>query len=464
MYQLYSYRPKRFLRFLQKYSWKEGVFIFGSFLSGPLLIYLLSLKRFIQATEKKKKLIWTSKVSRLFFVTSILFLVISWDRPAYVLFSIPFLIIFSSFLLIPLEKMIEKKYLKEAVDKLQEIQPLVIGITGSYGKTSIKHILYHFLKNFKKTLMTPGSTNTLMGITKHIRENLVHQEIYIVEMGARELGNIKEICDLVHPDIGMIPSYVGKKYLESLESQEILLKMQVELAESSKSVFFNLDSPFLGDYKNKFHTKYYSLGDKEANLYVKNIEIKNEYTYFTVVEDEKEYFLKTKLLGKNHISNILAALIVARSLGVSWTMLETLTFSLPQFSNNLELKKENNITILNNYFNSSMESFEDALEVMKALPGKNKIIITPGFEEEGEETLEDYQKFAEHIAKNMDRVILVGKYVLEIESALHVLNYPQESLFKVNNFKEANIKLKEILQVDDVVLFQSDVPDDMLWS
>jgi UDP-N-acetylmuramoyl-tripeptide--D-alanyl-D-alanine ligase len=380
----------------------------------------------------------------------------------YVFLTIPFLIKGLVVLVDIFNKMIEKKYLKEAPVKLQQIKPLVIGIIGDESRTNIKYILYHFLKNFKKTLMTEAFT--WLDIAEDITENLVHQEIYIIEMRGRILDNIKEICDLLHPDIGMIPSYVGKKYLESLESQEILLKMQVELAESSKSVFFNLDSPFLGDYKNKFHTKYYSLGDKEANLYVKNIEIKNEYTYFTVVEDEKEYFLKTKLLGKNHISNILAALIVARSLGVSWTMLETLTFSLPQFSNNLELKKENNITILNNYFNSSMESFEDALEVMKALPGKNKIIITPGFEEEGEETLEDYQKFAEHIAKNMDRVILVGKYVLEIESALHVLNYPQESLFKVNNFKEANIKLKEILQVDDVVLFQSDVPDDMLWS
>lgn len=461
MYQLHSYRPNRFLKFIQKYFFKEGIFVIGSFISGYGLIYLLSLKRFIQATEKKKKLIWTSKVSRLFFVTSILFLFISWGRPAYVFLSIPFLIILSSVLLISLEKMIEKKYEKEATIRLQQIKPLVIGITGSYGKTSIKHILYHFLKNFKKTLMTPGSTNTLMGITKHIRENLTHQEIYIVEMGARELGNIKEICNLVHPEVGII-SYIGTQHMEYFESQENLLKTKLELAESSKSVFFNLDSPFLGDYKNKFHAKYYSLSNKEANLYVKNIEIQNEYTCFTVVEDEKEYFLKTKLLGKNHISNILAALIVARSLGLSWTMLETLTFSLPQIQHRLELKKENNITILDNGFNSNIEGSKDALEVMKALPGKNKIIITPGFVELGEQTLEAHQKFSEHIAKNTDRVILVGKAV-GIEEALQVLNYPQEHLFKVNNLQEAKIKLKEILQIDDVVLFENDLSDDYIW-
>ena len=112
------------------------------------------------------------------------------------------------------------------------LKPKVIAITGSYGKTSTKDFLATILSKRYKVLKTPGSFNTPMGICKVIRGELKPEhEIFIVEMGAKEKGNIKELCDLVRPEIGIITA-IGPQHLETFKTMESVVSTKYELIES----------------------------------------------------------------------------------------------------------------------------------------------------------------------------------------------------------------------------------------
>ena len=145
----------------------------------------------------------------------------------------PFIILAANWLLTPVEKSINRKYYNEARDILASMPDLkIIGITGSYGKTSTKHYLHRILSEQFDTLMTPGSFNTTMGVIRTVREYLKpYNEVFIVEMGAKQPGDIKEICDLVHPEIGIVTA-VGEQHLESFKSIENVQLTKFELIDA----------------------------------------------------------------------------------------------------------------------------------------------------------------------------------------------------------------------------------------
>ena len=119
-----------------------------------------------------------------------------------------------------------KKIIKNCPDLL------VIGITGSFGKTSVKYFLDELLSVKYNVLKTPGNFNTTLGVVKTIRSSLrATHDIFLCEMGAKNIGDIKEICDIVHPKMGIITS-VGEMHLESFKSIENVRKTKFELADS----------------------------------------------------------------------------------------------------------------------------------------------------------------------------------------------------------------------------------------
>ena len=168
----------------------------------------------------KKPLVYTARVKRMLVTDTIVsarlmrrrFLPATKKRAlfgfALTLAFMPFLVLIGNFINAPIEKGIRQYYINDAKKMLKACPDLkVIGITGSYGKTSVKYFLSTALKAKYNVLMTPESYNTPMGVVKTIRERLrPTHEIFVCEMGARNVGDIKEICDIVFPDYGIITS------------------------------------------------------------------------------------------------------------------------------------------------------------------------------------------------------------------------------------------------------------------
>ncbi len=462
MFQLNGYKPKRYLKFLIKYFFYDidNLFLFILFFLDPYSSSILFFtKRFLK-NYFKKPFVFTKKSLRFFFLSALLFSFIYFYLQEYVFLFLPLIITSSWFLLRPLDLYIESFYYKEAYKKIRTYEKLLkIGITGSYGKTSIKHILYHLLKNHFKVLMTPGSINTLMGVVRVIRENLDDQDIFICEMGAKYTGNIKELCDLVEPDFGII-SYIGVQHLDIFGSQENILKTKLELAQGSKKRIFNLDSPFLKDYQEKFQAKMYSL-ENSCDLFLKNYTFHEGKTYFTVIENKQEIDLETSLLGINHLSNILPALMVARELKLTWEQISLQVKTLPMIQHRLELKEMNGLKILDNAFNSNPIGAEDALNVLNSFHSGRKIVITPGFIELGEAQKEAHENFGKQLSEVADFIILVGNYqTREIYHSLVEKNYPLDQIYQVDSLQEGQKILRKITQVGDILLFENDLTDD----
>ena len=248
MLQQNSYRNERYKKWLKQNNEYTATSRMACMIMGLLLvstfasfkwflvikaiftIVLLVLSVKLLKTKYKHSLVFTKRVWRLFATELVLmaivallysrleFRAIAFVAIAFSAFSYA-ITMFTNWLLKPVENAINKSFYNDAKRILSQMPDMkIIGITGSYGKTSTKHYLERILSEQFSVLMTPGSFNTPMGVTRTVREMLQpYNEVFIVEMGAKNVGDIKEICDLVNPHYGIVTA-VGPQHLESFKS------------------------------------------------------------------------------------------------------------------------------------------------------------------------------------------------------------------------------------------------------
>lgn len=384
----------------------------------------------------------------------------------------------SNNLMKPVEKKINEGYIEEARQILKENKNLkVIGITGSFGKTSTKFMVAGLLAEKFNVCKTPGSYNTLLGVVRTIREQLDEDdEIFVCEMGARHPGDIKEICDLVNPDLGIITA-IGDAHLESFGSIETTKETKFELARSldnSKSLYVNIDNKNIKDklasdvnnnLKN-YKVVTYSLKDTDADFYATNIDFTGKGARFDVIVNGKEkdkFTVYTKLLGLCNIYNVLGAIAIAWDAGLSADEIVSGALKLKPVEHRLEiLNSTNQITVIDDTFNANPEGTKEALEVLKRIEGNKKIIITPGMTELGEKEYELNKEFGRGCAKNADYTIMVGyKQTKPMQDAFKEENVNSNKFYVAENLDDASEHLRKILELGDVVLYENDMPEDV---
>lgn len=371
----------------------------------------------------------------------------------------------------PLEKVVEQWYYKDAQKKIRSFPNLtVIGITGSFGKTSTKFILNDIISSFFNTLMTPKSFNTKMGVTKVVRENLrpIHQ-IFIVEMGARQKGDIEDICELVHLKIGILTA-IGEQHLETFKSLDTIKNTKSELIESLPDdgiAILNGDDVNIRSlsFRKKRRTLYFGIDSPKLDYFAHDIEVTPKGVSFVVGNYRgEEAKFQTKLLGKHNIYNILAALSVACELGLELRDLANKVRILKPAPHRLEIRKSpGNITVIDDSFSSNPVGAKMALDVLGRMTGKRKILITPGMVELGSKEYEYNKNFGFYAAAVCHVIILVGqRQTLPVQEGLALANYPTDSIYIAADLKGASVYLKSIAQSGDVVLFENDLPDNYI--
>lgn len=379
-------------------------------------------------------------------------------------------VIFSVILLKPVENLINRKYWNEAHDILKSMPDLtVIGITGSYGKTSTKHYLNTILTEEFDVLMTPGSYNTPMGVIRTVREMMKpYHSIFICEMGAKQKGDIKEICDLVDPRIGIITA-VGPMHLESFKTMENVQSTKFELADALPAdgyAVINNDFEYCANRKvDNVKAVRYCVGEKGASsceYWADDVNYSPDGAEFTVRgKDGFEMKFATKLVGGCNISNLTAAIIVALHLGMSGESIRRAVARIEQVEHRLNLKRTpGGVTIIDDAFNSNPSGSAMALEVLSGMKGGKRIVVTPGMIELGDKQHELNKEFGKNIAKSADIAIVVGQYNREaITEGISEVGFPKENLYEVASFNEAQKVLSGILASGDSVLYENDLPD-----
>lgn len=495
MLQQNSYRNERYRRWLSTSgdttSWVRLLALIGVVAMGvrpvpvwfkctlailPLLINIISLLN----ARYKKPLVWTNRAKRIYITAMLLCFVISvaawfvWRDLYVVAFATVALYVLShvvimaaNILLAPVEKHINAGYYNDAARILKSMKGLtVIGVTGSYGKTSTKHYLHRILSEKYNVLMTPGSYNTTMGVIRTVREMMKpYTEVFICEMGAKNIGDIKEICDLVHPVAGVVTA-VGEQHLESFKSIENVQRTKFELVDSLPSsgmAFLNDDFPYVASREvTNVPVVRYAMTDKGNNEYrVENLTYSSSGTDFTLVSPEGKHDFHTKLVGEFNISNLMGAIAVAIYMDVPMESIRSAVAKIEQVEHRLSVKHvPGGITIIDDAFNSNPDGSRMALDVLASMNEGKRIVITPGMIELGEKQYEYNEALGVKIAASADIAIVVGQYNRDaILSGLRDAGMDETNVYPVDTFNDAQAVLAKVSAPGDAVLYENDLPD-----
>ena len=432
-------------------------------------------------TQVKIGLVYTFRIKRLLFTTIIIYIIfllcyfqfINNDYILLIVLSIltvlAHLHVYIAYLLnLPIEKLIYNKYKNRAINKLQEMNTINIGITGSYGKTSSKNILNDILSVKYLSYPTPGNLNTPLGLMKTINNNLdKFEEIFIAEISisSPETHDIEKSCEIIKPKYGIITN-IGLAHLDTFKTEEAIRNAKFKLIESLPSDglgILNKDDPKQVNYqiKNNCHIKWIGIDNQDADIIAKNIKYTKDGTEFDAIfkEDSGKLHLKTCLFGKPNIYNILAALLLAKELKLTDEEIIKGVKNIKPIPHRLEIKKYSEYTIIDDAYNSNPVGSSMALDVLNLMPGK-KVVVTPGMIELSDKMYELNYEFGTHISKVADYVILVGKKQTKpIYDALIKNNYQEENIFITNDIKQAFPKINEIKDNNTYVLLENDLPD-----
>lgn len=380
---------------------------------------------------------------------------------------IPLLVYISHFLTKGIEKSISNKYIKKAQDKLSRLTNLtVVGVTGSYGKTTVKNIIACILAEKYKVCVSPFSYNTPLGLSKTILENLEDtDEVFIAEMGARYVGDINTLCKLVNPTIGVVTG-IGNQHLATFESIDNLVKAKSELTEhitdQSGTMVFNVDSVYAKNMYQTANCKKIEVGiECRANVYAQDIKCTPQGSEFTLVIENKKYKnVETKLLGEHNISNILTAVCVALELGLTHQeILQGISKVIPTAHRLSVMPSTNALVIIDDAYNGSVEGYKSALNVLSTFK-ENKVIITPGLVELGKEQFNCNFEFGRAMAKVADYVIITGIVNYDaISTGLEFCGFPANKIIRAGSLNQAVSMLPAITNPGDVILFENDLPD-----
>lgn len=367
----------------------------------------------------------------------------------YILLA-PLITLISFIILEPIERIINYKYIKKAKKKIKNIKPLIIGITGSAGKTSVKNFLYEIIKEEKITFASPKSYNTLMGLCKFINNEVTFgTEVLILEYGASKKGDISRLVKFIKPDIGILTN-VLPQHIESFKSIENIKKEKEKLLKASRVSIYNYDILKIDDLDNLV----IRVGSKNADLIVSDTVTSGFGSTFKI----NGINYKTELLGKCNLQNILLAIACSLYLEIDIKNIIKSVSSLKQVENRLEIKKVNNskeVIIINDSFNSNIEGFKNALEVLSLFNKEKKVIITPGIVEAGKEENRLNTEVAVEIVKyNVDIYLIETNASKIIESVLSKNNI---KFINFRSFKDAYQKALD--EGFDVILIENDVGD-----
>lgn len=365
----------------------------------------------------------------------------------------------------PFEEIIKRYYLKRAKNKLDKSKVLKIGITGSYGKTSIKEILKTILSQKYRVLATPASYNTPLGIAITSKNLDSTHDIFIAEMGARSKGDIKELATLVKPSYGVLTG-INNQHLETFDSPETIKDTKFELfenlAENGKG-FFSNDSEGARELYERFGGEKFCAGLSGENNLVTATDIstgQHGMSFTLVIRGEKPVKCNTVLLGRHSVSNICLAAAVAYKIGLTPQEIAQGINRIQSIGHRLELMPNNkNIVIIDDSYNSNEDGIKAAMEVLDTFSGR-KIVLTPGLVELGKIENVANLAFGNLLAKNADIVIIIGKHNAEmLINGLTAGGMDKSNIFFAKTLNKGNAMLNEMLREGDVVLFENDLPD-----
>lgn len=368
----------------------------------------------------------------------------------------------------PIQELDNRRFVKRAQEKLAKIDPLVVGITGSFGKTTTKACVAAVAELRGPAYATPASYNTYLGVVRGINEGLTaRHRTLIAEMGAYRLGDVEELCDLVHPTIGVLTA-IGPAHLERFGSLDAIEQAKGELAEgvpAGGTFITTADDERCLRTTERTEARvilFSAAGSDRADLTAERIEMAEGTTRFTLRHGAEEVTVRSKLLGRHNVANLLAAAAVGVALDLPLDAIGRALSRVTPPAHRLApiINRQAGVVVIDDAYNSNPVGAAAALEVLGAHEAGRRLLVTPGMVELGDREAEENELFGERAAAVCDLVVLVGEERSKpIRAGLTAASFPDDRIHVVANSSEAEALLAKTTRRGDVVLFENDLPD-----
>ena len=390
----------------------------------------------------------------------------------------PLHLVAGNLLATPVEALLRQGYIRSAQQVMADVNPAVIGVTGSYGKTTTKNFITDILNGRWRAYATPKSYNTMMGICIAINTDLADDysvDYFIVEMGAYIEGEIRRICGLTPPQISVVVE-VGPQHLERFGTLETIAKAKYEIIRAlppDGAAVFNWDNPYVREmYERGYPTDRIAVSRMIApdtvpeggpRFVAFDISESLDGLRFTVTDTttgESEHF-ETAVLGGHNVTNILLAVAVAVHEGMSLREVAMRARTLrPAESRLVRQTTPQGITIINDAYSANPVGIVSALEVLGMHTGGQRLLITPGMVELADLQEAENKKLGETAAQYATDVILVGsEQTRPIKTGLLSAGFPSDRIQVVEELRQAVAWYQSHLKPGDTVLFLNDLPD-----
>jgi UDP-N-acetylmuramoyl-tripeptide--D-alanyl-D-alanine ligase len=355
---------------------------------------------------------------------------------------------------------IEYVIIYKARQRLKNHSAVKIAIAGSFGKTTMREILKSVLSEGKKTEAPLLNYNTPIGISRFVKTLAGDEEVLIFELGEYYPGDIKKLCNLVRPDIGIITG-INEAHLQKFKKIERTIKTIYELADflSDKPVYINGENELAKNNALPKHILFSREGIGELKIINQKTDLNG--TIFSIISGNIKIELKTNLLGLHQIGPIAAAVNIALKLGLSFEQIKKGVSKIKPFNHRLELKIDSaGVIILDDTYNGNPDGVNAVIEFLAGLKNRRRFYVTPGLVEMGIKTEEIHRRIGKKLAEvNIEKVILIKNSVTSyIEQGLIENNYKGEIIW-FDDALSAFAALPHLTVKGDIVLLQNDWPD-----
>lgn len=371
----------------------------------------------------------------------------------------------------PFSVLLRNKIINEAIKKREEFKNLiVIGITGSYGKTSTKEILYSILSYKFSVLKTKEHQNSEIAIAKTILSDLTEKhQIFIVEMGSYGKGGIKKLSEMVKPKIGIVAG-INEQHLALFGSMDNLISAEggIELAqrlpESGTLILNGNNSRIALIYKKPvFFAKHIFISTKEkADFWAEDIKVYRDYIYFKAFTGEEKEDFSVNLSGAHNVENVLLAIAVAKELGMSLKEISSACKNINLEQGGIKIYKKRDINVIDSSYSSNPDGVLADLDYL-LLYSQKKVIVMPCLIELGPATSGIHRKIGKKIGKVCDLAIITTKdRFKEIKEGAMNSGMKEENIIFMEDPEKIIDKLSQFLNKEDAVLFEGRVPKKLI--
>lgn len=360
----------------------------------------------------------------------------------------------------PFERLNNRRHVKKTKKELAGNDCLVkIAITGSFGKTTVKNVLFSMMSEKYETVKTEKNFNTPLGIAKSAKNISAETRAFIAEMGARRRGDIKILCDVVRPQYAIITGVTGQ-HLETFKTLDNVYAEKFSVLNYIPEDGFCIVNRRGIEREIDLPNNAFFVGGTGDFAYADEIKINSNGSNFCLYLDGKKYAAETRLLGRHNVDDIVLAAAMAKKLGVDERDIIRAIKNLKPVPHRLELIRNGRISIIDDTYNGNPVGAKRALEVLREFDGR-RVVVTPGLVELGKREKEENEILGKEIANVANLALIIGRNGEYIGKGLIENGFPEENALFFKKLSDAERFFPDLFSANDAVLFLNDLPDEL---